>query len=395
MLDAIRGVALLGVLLVHTNEFAARTGTLVSGVLLWPWLDRWVDYFVLVLLSGKAQTLFTVMFGISFAIQMERLHAHYGSDAQRIYARRLVGLLAIAAANLILLPIGDILHEYALAGFFLLLTWRWSATAMIAAGLLLSIAARPSARALLFPIVPVHLDSAAAGAAPAVANAGLDSVNQTGSYVEIITHHLGTVWFVDNLAWGLLGLLPYVFGRFLLGTALVRTGVVTSPDRHRALLRWLAWLGIPLGIGLPVAAWTARSAEPTLDLSIAQLLQVATTYAVHAGTVVLGVAYLAAMLLAWSHRPLRSALAVFAPVGRMAVTNYLALATFNSFVFFGFGLQLLGRIGSAACFGIALVFFAVQIAFSTWWLRRFRFGPVEWLWRAWTYRRWPAWRSAG
>jgi uncharacterized protein len=76
----------------------------------------------------------------------------------------------------------------------------------------------------------------------------------------------------------------------------------------------------------------------------------------------------------------------------MAVSNYLAFALFNSLFFFGFGLGLLGRVGSAACVAIALAFFGFQCVLSAWWLRRFQYGPVEWLWRAWTYRRWPAWR---
>lgn len=392
VLDAIRGVALLGVLLVHTNEFAARTGTLTSGLLLLPKLDWWVDHIVLVLLSGKAQTLFTMMFGVSFAIQMERLQARDGDDANRIYVRRLFGLLVIAASNLILLPIGDILHLYALAGFLLLLTWRWSVPVIVTVGLLLSAAVRPSARALLFPIVPVHLAMPAASAMPVVANAELDVINQTGTYTEIIGHHLHGVWFVEHLAWGLLGILPYVFGRFLLGVAVVRTGVVIEPDKHGVLLGRLAWLGLPLGVALPIAAWAARRAEPHLQIGAAQLLQVVTTYAVQVGTIALGLAYLAVMLLAWRHPLLRAVMLVCAPVGRMAVTNYLALAVFNSFVFFGFGLQLLGRIGSTASFGMALMFFALQCWVSGWWLHRYRFGPVEWLWRAWTYRRWPAWR---
>ena len=76
----------------------------------------------------------------------------------------------------------------------------------------------------------------------------------------------------------------------------------------------------------------------------------------------------------------------FAPVGRMALTNYLLQSVICMFVFYGFGLGLYGQVGTAAAAGIALIVFAIQVPLSRWWLGRYQYGPAEWAWRRLTYR---------
>jgi uncharacterized protein len=92
----------------------------------------------------------------------------------------------------------------------------------------------------------------------------------------------------------------------------------------------------------------------------------------------------------------RRALAPFAAVGRMALTNYLAQSLVFGFVLFGVGpgLALAGRIGTTAIVGVVLVFFTLQVLFSRWWLARFAYGPAEWVWRALTYGTMPPMRQS-
>ncbi len=380
-LDAIRGLALLGVILVHTNEYAAASGVALDHVLAHSAMDVWVDRIVRVFLAEKAQTLFTIMFGISFAIQIGRLTMDSDpAQARSIYLRRLVGLLFIAAIDVLVLPTSDILNYYALAGFALLLTVNWKASTLLTVGTLLALLARPTEQLL------AGLASGAAhGSGAVVGNIGLPEIAQTGSYLDVTLAHWHSLWFVDHLSFGLLGFLPYVFGRFLIGVALVRTGVATQPADHQRTLYRIAVVALPLGLVLSLSSWLGRSGGSATAAAVLYLVQ--------AGTYCLALGYLALLLQA-SLRPAgRAALALFAPVGRMALTNYLLQAVFNSVVFFGFGLGMIGRLGAATCAVLAFVFFTAQCAASHWWLARYRHGPVEWLWRAWTYRRRPAWRS--
>ena len=95
--------------------------------------------------------------------------------------------------------------------------------------------------------------------------------------------------------------------------------------------------------------------------------------------------YVALFMVLWHFAVVRRALAWLAPTGRMALTNYLSQTAICYLLFFGFGLALMGRVGATACLAISLAIFVLQAAASRWWLARFNFGPMEWLWRWWTY----------
>jgi uncharacterized protein len=105
------------------------------------------------------------------------------------------------------------------------------------------------------------------------------------------------------------------------------------------------------------------------------------------GILGLALAYLSALVLLFQRPAWKRRLSLLAPVGRMALTNYLAQSFLIVAVFYGVGLGLMGKIGTAVCIPIAIFFFAVLTAVSRWWLGRFRFGPAEWLWRSLTYGR--------
>jgi len=95
--------------------------------------------------------------------------------------------------------------------------------------------------------------------------------------------------------------------------------------------------------------------------------------------------YVSAVALLMSRPAWNRRLSVLAPVGRMALTTYLSQSAISTFLFYGWGLGLIGRVGPALCIPLTLSIFSAQILFSRWWLQRFRFGPVEWLWRSLAY----------
>ncbi len=175
---------------------------------------------------------------------------------------------------------------------------------------------------------------------------------------------------------------------FLIGTWFIRSGVMANPGAHLPMFRKLAYIGLPFGIGLGIAgSFIATGHVPGAQHDGFQLA---------AGLLMLGnlpacLGYVSMIVLMLHSRSAFSKVRVLAPFGRMALSNYLIQSLVMSMVFFGYGLGNWGM-GRAWQLVFALGLCALQIAFSHWWLARFRYGPAEWLWRAVTYMKIPAMR---
>jgi uncharacterized protein len=175
----------------------------------------------------------------------------------------------------------------------------------------------------------------------------------------------------------LAGCLPRTFGLMALGAAGWRAGVFREPERHRGLL----W-GITLVAGVVGGSMTALAVySSSTGREIEEL-----SWVIEAGSSTpLALAYGAGLLLALRSPKIARAAAPFAAAGQMALTNYLTQSVALSLLFYGYGLGLFGQIGSAAGAAIGVALYVGQVAFSVVWLQRWRFGPVEWLWRSLTY----------
>jgi uncharacterized protein len=175
---------------------------------------------------------------------------------------------------------------------------------------------------------------------------------------------------------------PKVLGMFVLGLWTVRTGLALSLPEHRpTLVRWslIGWaVGLPANL---IAAW-AFERWPYLPPSPGGLLGVV-MQAIGVPVLALGYAATIALLVVDGRR----VVTLFAPVGRMALTNYLMQSIVCVTLSYGFGLGLWWRIGASTAMGIAAAIVLVQIPLSHWWLARARHGPIEWLWRRLTYGR--------
>jgi uncharacterized protein len=164
---------------------------------------------------------------------------------------------------------------------------------------------------------------------------------------------------------------------FLLGMLAHRRGVFRRPAEHRRLLRFVVAGGVVVA-----SVGTSLRALDTLGvMALGRMRNPAAALSL----VPLALAYVAALLLYSCREPVRERLVWLSPVGRMAHSNYLTQSLVLGFVFYGYGLGLFGRLTSAEAPPIGLAFFAVQVVVSALWLRHFRFGPAEWLWRALTY----------
>lgn len=347
-LDVLRGVAVGGILFANVLVFFGLTFMPPDRMAALPTVaaDNAALFLERVFVEGKFYSVFSLLFGIGFGLQLAR----GGDAALPRFKRRLRILLAIGAVHAFLIWAGDILMLYALLGF----TMPWFA--------------RKSNRALVrwsvaLLTVPTALYIVALAVSMLVGSGSAQTSPGSGVPPTILKFFeaMGRGGFKDALIGNLVFLagrwadliftvrFPKVLAMFVLGLWTVRTGLALSPSSHRpTLVRWsmLGW-----GIGLPaniIAAW-AFEHWPYLPPSIGGLLGVA-MQAVGIPMLALGYATTIALLVADGRR----SITVFAPVGRMAIAAAIIL---------------------------------LQIPLSAWWLSRYRFGPVEWIWRRLTYAR--------
>ncbi len=367
-LDVLRGGALFGVLLV--NLVTLFRVSLFAHILTFHThpgrANHLVDVLVAELLEFKAFSLFSFLFGVGVAIQAERAGAR-GVNVSPFLVRRFLVLLVLGLGHLVLIWNGDILVLYAVCGLLLVPFLRLPSRALLVLG----------AAAIVLPhVVPLGIpwpsgEALRAHVAPAT------RIYSQGGFLEILAFRwYETRYFMTPLVWGVL---PKTVGLMSWGVAAWRSGVLREPERHRGLLRAIFWGAGAIGGTLTAIQVLSRSSGqpsgvPSLVLELGTSVPLAFAYA--------------AGLLLWFHTARAAAWPAFAAAGRMALTNYLLQSVILGFLFYGYGFGLFGRLGSAPAALIGMALYSAQLAWSRWWLQRFRFGPFEWLWRSLTYRRW-------
>lgn len=379
--DALRGFALLGILVVNITFFgSAFTLYEIPDPAFSSPLDDAARWFVAVLFTSKFYVLFSFLFGYSFTLQIDAAMRRGAAFAPR-FLRRLLGLFAIGAAHAVLLWQGDILTTYAVLGLVLLaLRGLEPRRAVRIAVVLLLLSATFFALA--------GLDELSRGVEADTAQQVADATAATdawrGSIGEVISQRVSEL----PTTAGVIGLLqaPTALAMFLLGLAAGKRRLFADLDALRPHLRRTVRIGLPLGLAGSVAyAYLTIEHAGTGWATLAVAFDVLTAP-------LLSAAYAAVLLLAVQARHGRRLTAVLAPTGRMALSNYLLQSIACSLVFTGYGLGLVGRLAPAAVLGVAAAVYAAQLAFSAWWLGRHPYGPAEWLLRWFTNWARPPWR---
>jgi uncharacterized protein len=384
-MDVLRGVALFGVFLVNFTAFAgAQIMATEQQLLLLPTAAFDFTLFDVLgwLFADKANTVFAFLFGLGFALQLQRLEGR-GVDFEALYRRRLTVLLIIGFVHFFFVWTWDILHLYALAGFLLLPLRRLSNRALLIAGVLLAAFGRTTQKALA--------EFSSSGSWSGLPGGYADSdvllrqqISERGDYFHLVSNFVDWV-FVDYLASGLiLGWLLYALGRFLIGAWVGRHGWVARAPDFLPGWRRLYRVALPAGLVLEGFATLLAKSSWLPEWEHREFL----ADALHLLAVpVLAAGYVAAIVVAFQGTLGRRLLTPFAAVGRMALTNYLTQSLVYGFVLFGIGpgLALAGKIGTTVIVAIVIGFFAVQMVVSHWWLRRYAYGPMEWVWRTFTY----------
>jgi uncharacterized protein len=381
LLDALRAFALFGILQVNILSYLWGPGGLTVFDQPPGWADQAVYLLVATFVSTKFLSLFALLFGYGFALQMKRLRRGLDAfDARRAYRRRLWFLLAVGVLHGCLLYFGDILTVYALCGFVLLLYARARPATL----------ARHARNALLayvfLSVLLLFATRAADRFIPAEEAAAVPAdwiyrfdIAATGSYADYVRMSVSD--YVDLTLIAITLSSPYVIGLFLLGALAGRLGWIAHPARHPRVwraARWIGWAALPVSAA---GAWLSlQSLVDTPGLPSAL------------GFTLTSLSFpLLALYLAWVVRwrdapALRAVVRWLAPAGRMPLTNYLAQSLAMGVLLSGWGLGWGATLSVAGLALLALTIVAVQIVASRAWIARFGDGPVEALWKRVTYR---------
>ena len=382
-LDVLRGFAVLGILIVNMQGFARISTAYVNPVSAggFAGAEVWLWSFVYLFADTKFISIFSMLFGAGMAMMSDRMAAR-GVPGTGLHYRRQFWLLLIGLVHAYLIWHGDILVAYALCGFLLYPLRNlgprrllWIGGCAVAFVVLLW--------GLLGMSIPYwsqeDLALAAAEWSPPQEVVDAEIAAFRGSWAAQVRTRapislmLETSAFLGFFLWRAGGLM-------LVGMALYRLGVLTA-SRSTAFYRRMAVIG--LAAGLPLAAggvayklYHGFAFEKTLFQG---------TLFNYVGSVGVCLGYLALVMLAVQRGWLMGLQRRLAATGRMALTNYIAQSVICSLIFYGHGLGLFERIGAPGRLGIVVGIWVLQLWWSPWWLARYRFGPLEWVWRSLSY----------
>jgi len=380
-LDILRGFVVLGIFIINVNYFSTlpieRYNPLAHGD--FTGLNRWIWILSLTFVKQRFMAIFSILFGAGIYL-MSLSNRNKGRSELGIHFSRMGWLLVLGMMHAYLIWDGDILVSYALCGslvFFLRnapvrLLWVLALALMVA------------------PMVPGVMDLFQPGQVseadlafwnPDAGSLAAQLQANQGTYLEETPGRIArsfsrqTTDFVTFTLWRVGGLM-------LLGMVLVRNGFLTAQRSGKTYLRTLAVVGL-VGAGISVAG-TWQYMRGGFDyLFFARDLQIY----FQIGSMSLGITYTAALMLLARPPGFDLLKRTLSALGRMAFTNYILQSIIGTLVFFGYGLGMYGQVDRTFLAMLTLAVWTFQILLSLWWLGRFRFGPLEWLWRSLTYRR--------
>jgi uncharacterized protein len=364
-IDIIRGLALFGVLIVNILsdfrvpllEHFRRPFADSHGV------NRLVELLAAGVLEFKALTIFSFLFGVGIAIQLERATSR-DINARYFLLRRFAWLFALGTLHLFLVWNGDILTLYAVCGLLLVPLVGLPSPVLLLIG----------AALIVIPEFVSFGSRLPSGPAAAALIAQTRQVYGNQGFIAILKFRWHESWLL--IVPVVIMVLPRTTGLMCWGVAAWRSGIVRGPERHRRKLAVALVIGAAIGGAITANDVWAASSGWTLWPALQNTHLDASIF--------LALAYVSGLLL-WLNPQRTSRLPGLSALGRMALTNYVLQSIVLGCIFYGYGFGLFGRIGSAAAAGIGLVIYGAQMQLSRIWFRHFRFGPFEWLWRSLAY----------
>lgn len=377
MIDSLRGLALFGIFLVNITFFTTSLQTISFGVELWNgWLDQGLMLLRGILIDGKFILIFSFLFGFGMVL-MQESSRRKGGRFHRMYMRRLLALLVFGLLHGLLIWYGDILTHYAILGFVLLLFHRckprtlliWSVTLLLIVPVLLTGASLLSPGAGSQAFEPIsQADAHRMGIYFQERDA---AIYGEGTFLQITAQRIND--YIASL-FNMLVFYPQILGMFLLGAYFCKQRILHDVDGNRKIVARLIWLGSLIGLPLQVMMSLAKGLPTWVE-----------AVSLFVGAPLLTLAYIGAFACLYLNSRWNNVLNALSRPGRMAFTNYLLQSVICGLIFYSYGLGWFGKVAPAVQMLLVVVIFVLQTAFSTGWLKRFPIGPLEYVWRLFTY----------
>ena len=388
-IDMVRGFALFGVLLVNMYNFGAASP-------LWTGLENELFFSLKrAFFETKSWRLFSFLFGLGVSMQWFRLKVS-GRSWVLLYLRRMIILFLFGAGHMLFYD-GDILMLYAELGLILLLFWKLPSRLLliIAIGLL---AVFPISRTIEAIEISSHTDNSQVTLNVEELEARRNELLRThpysvGSIGEVMAFNAkfippnpvrGPLGPESNLAF---------FAMFLIGLYAGKSRLFENIEAHLSVFKLVLKWGLVVGfIGITTERILALGwgYEVFGDFRNSWPIELMGSLAFTYGSTALAIGYASIIVLVSRNYRWRRFVSLFGPVGRLALTVYLTQSLIFTTMFYGYGFGLLEQMGPFAVTIAAIFIFSLQVVVCSWWVRRYRFGPVEWLWRALTYLRLPS-----
>jgi len=381
-IDIVRGLALLGILMVNMSFFNYPVFFDRSPTNFPAGLDQAGAWFIQLIFTGKFYAIFSFLFGLGFFIFMERT-LQKGLDLVPLYRRRLFALLAMGFIHLFIIWSGDILFTYAIIGFILLRfrdkpvksVRKWIIGLFITSTILNFIFGLINGAGEYFSgdKYPLIMQEMIEGAI---------SVYLQGSFLQLLSFRL-----INEVPYVLLGLIvwiPAVLAFFLCGLYAGKKGIFKDIPGHLPLLRKIRNIGLPLGGLFSLIYVLVESGFWPVSTLLKPALLSASNYA---ASIFIFPAYASIVLIALQKDFWKRLLSPVAAAGRMALTNYLTQTLICIFFFYGFGFGFYAGISVGQGIVLTLIIYLIQVFWSNLWFKKFRYGPMEWFWRMLTYRK--------
>lgn len=375
LVDALRGFALLGIVLIHFIEHFELFKEPEFNYLFSPENNRFVFETVFFLVSGKAYSIFAIMFGFSFFIQLNR-RENEGTDFRLTFAWRLILLFLMGLIHSFIYR-GDILHIYALLGLFLILFYKVNSKLLLVFAFLF---------AVQIPIIYHLIQSFLSSDFTYVKDWGGNySANCTEAYAygslwDVIKIN---VWEARYIVWAWTyysGRFVQLFSLFLVGLFMGRIGFFENPYKYKSAIKKILIFSIVSVIGLHFVMKGIAASEfsGTQKMLFDDLFK--SYYNLACTSVILMTFTLYCLKVTKSF--FINMLSVY---GRMSLTNYVFQAILGVIIFYGFGFGLFNYLGAVWSLLAGIIFFTIQVGISSYWLKNYYYGPLEWLWRALTF----------
>ncbi|WP_297093757.1 DUF418 domain-containing protein [uncultured Draconibacterium sp.] len=388
-LDLIRGISIFGILIVNLRWFSLYTPGF-NGIFTFPEIDHVVRTLQYIFIEGKFYSMFSLLFGWGIAIQIERSRKDDASTAAFI-RRRLWFMLLLGGIHLFFIWEGDIVFMYGLAGFILVALRNYSNRTLLTTGILL----------LLSPIVLYFLkmqflwlnwpsDILYEAGEKVYQMQGL--IDQDTSRTPVLSE-TKNIFSIIGITWAdapyrfaylfFVSRIPKVLGAMLIGFVIARTDFYTKAMQHKKKLLWIFVVGTLVFVPLNVVLFLFVKNEEAFYALQSEGLYYTIVYSFTVFP--LAIVYMIGLALAfekpWIHKLFKPVL----PVGRTAFSNYVGQSLIGIILFYGIGFGWAEQFGPLAWTILAVVIFTGQVIVSSIWLKYFRFGPLEWIWRSFTY----------